>query len=209
MKTKIIIADDHLLLADGLEQILNSVPDFEVIAKVANGRLLMQALNTIVPDLILLDINMPYMNGLEAAKKIRQRMPDIKIVFLSMYFDAKLIAAAKEDGVKGFILKDIIAPLLKEKMIHIANGGTYFDLPFQKTSATPAWQQDDFANKLKLSPREIEIIKLIKLGQGNKQISAQLSLSIYTIETHRKNIYRKLNLKGVGELIQFASEHNI
>ncbi|TKC65009.1 response regulator transcription factor [Pedobacter hiemivivus] len=209
MKTKIIIADDHLLLADGLEQILNSVPDFEVIAKVANGRLLMQALNTIVPDLILLDINMPYMNGLEAAKKIRQRMPDIKIVFLSMYFDAKLIAAAKEDGVKGFILKDIIAPLLKEKMIHIANGDTCFDLPFQKTSTTPAWQQDDFANKLKLSPREIEIIKLIKLGQGNKQISAQLSLSIYTIETHRKNIYRKLNLKGVGELIQFASEHNI
>jgi DNA-binding CsgD family transcriptional regulator len=94
-------------------------------------------------------------------------------------------------------------------MIHIADGGTSFDLPFQKTSATPAWQQDDFANKLKLSPREIEIIKLIKLGQGNKQIFAQLSLSIYTIETHRKNIYRKLNLKGVGELIQFASEHNI
>lgn len=209
MKTKIIIADDHLLLADGLEQILNSVPDFEVIAKVANGKLLIQVLNTVVPDLILLDINMPYMNGLEAAKEIGRRMPDIKIVFLSMYFDAKLIASAKENGVKGFILKDIIAPLLKEKLIHVANGGTCFDLPFPQTSTEPVWQQDDFANNLKLSPREIEIIKLIKVGHGNKQISAQLGLSTYTIETHRKNIYRKLNLKGVGELIQFASDHNI
>lgn len=209
MKTKIIIADDHLLLADGLEQILNSVPDFEVIAKVANGKILMQVLNTIVPDLILLDINMPYMNGLDAAKEIGRRMPDIKIVFLSMYFDAKLIASAKENGVKGFILKDIIAPLLKEKLIHVANGGSCFDLPLPQTSTEPVWQQDDFANKLKLSPREIEIIKLIKVGHGNKQISAQLGLRIYTIETHRKNIYRKLNLKGVGELIQFASDHNI
>ncbi|MNK03758.1 Oxygen regulatory protein NreC [compost metagenome] len=209
MKTKIIIADDHLLLADGLEQILNSVPDFEVIAKVANGKLLIQVLNTIMPDLILLDINMPYMNGLDAAKEIGRRMPDIKIVFLSMYFDAKLIASAKENGVKGFILKDIIAPLLKEKLIHVANGGTCFDSPFPQTSTEPVWQQDDFANNLKLSPREIEIIKLIKVGHGNKQISAQLGLSTYTIETHRKNIYRKLNLKGVGELIQFASDHNI
>lgn len=209
MKTKIIIADDHLLLTDGLEQILNSVPDFEVIAKVANGKLLMQVLNTVLPDLILLDINMPYMNGLEAAKEIRRRMPAIKIVFLSMYFDAKLIASAKENGVKGFILKDIIAPLLKEKLIHIANGGTSFDLPFPQIATEAVWQQDDFANELKLSAREIEIIKLIKLGKGNKQISAELGLSTYTIETHRKNIYRKLNLKGVGELIQFASDHNI
>lgn len=209
MKTKIIIADDHLLLTDGLEQILNGVPDFEVIAKVPNGKVLMQVLNTLVPDLILLDINMPLMSGLQAAKRIRERMPDIKIVFLSMYYDAKLIAAAKEDGVKGFILKDIIAPLLKEKIIHIANGGTCFDLPLQQVSPEPDWQQDEFANELKLSTREIEIIKLIKLGKGNKQISTQLGLSTYTIETHRKNIYRKLNLKGIAELIKFASEHHI
>lgn len=209
MNTKIIIADDHLLFADGVEQILNSVPDFEVVAKVANGKLLMQVLNSITPDLVLLDINMPHMNGLEAAQKIRQRMPNIKIVFLSMYFDAKVITAAKDDGIKGFLLKDITAPLLKEKIMTIVNGGTSFDLRFHHESQPPAWQQDAFANELKLSAREIEIIKLIKLGIGNKQISTQLGLSVYTIETHRKNIYRKLNLQGVGELIKFANEHQI
>ena len=209
MKTKIIIADDHLLFTDGVEQILNSVPNFEVVAKAANGKLLMQALNVITPDLVLLDINMPFMNGLEAAKKIKQRLPEVKIVFLSMYFDNKVIATAKEDGVKGFLLKDITAPLLKEKMILIANGGTSFDLPFQHEQTAPTWQQDSFANELKLSAREIEIIKLIKLGMSSKQISTALFLSTYTIETHRKNIYRKLNIQGIAGLIQFANEHNI
>jgi DNA-binding NarL/FixJ family response regulator len=206
MKTKIIIADDHLLFADGVEQILNSVPNFEVIGKVANGKLLMQLLNSITPDLILLDINMPFMNGLEASKIIRQRMPDVKIVFLSMYFDAKIMASAKEDGVSGFLLKDITAPILKEKIISIANGNLSFD---HQLHQEPAWEEDQFAKELKLSAREIEIIRLIKSGMPNKQISTELKLSTYTIETHRKNIYRKLNLKGVGELIQFANEHKI
>jgi len=209
MKTKIIIADDHLLFADGVEQLLNHIPGFEVVAKVGNGKLLMQVLNSVTPDLVLLDVNMPHMNGLEAAKKIRLRMPNIKIVFLSMYFDPKVIAAAKEDGVKGFLLKDITAPLLKEKILMIVNGGTSFDLPFPIGTQLPAWQQDSFANELKLSAREIEIIKLIKIGHGNKQLSTTLGLSVYTIETHRKNIYRKLNLQGVGELIQFANDHQI
>lgn len=208
-KTKVIIADDHLLFADGVEQILNSIPNFEVIAKVGNGKLLMQALNTLNPDLVLLDINMPHMNGLEAAKKIRQRMPEIKIVFLSMYFDLKVIATAELDGAKGFLQKDITAPLLKEKMICIANGGTCFDLPQQKETNAPVWQQDNFANELKLSAREIEIIKLIKLGMSSKQISTELFLSTYTIETHRKNIYRKLDIQSIASLIQFANEHNI
>jgi len=209
MNTKIIVADDHLLFADGVEQILNSVPDFEVVAKVGNGKLLMQVLNSITPNLILMDINMPHMNGLEAAKKIRQRMPYVKIVFLSMYFDPKVMATLKEDGVKGFLLKDITAPLLKEKIQAIVNGGISFDLPCPNGIQLPAWQQDNFANEFKLSAREIEIIKLIKNGYGNKQLSTELGLSVYTIETHRKNIYRKLNLQGIGELIQFANENKI
>lgn len=206
MKTKIIIADDHLLFADGVEQILNSIPDFEVIGKVSNGKLLIQLLNSITPDLILLDINMPFMNGLEAAKKIRQRMPGVKIVFLSMYFDAKAMLNAKEDGVSGFLFKDITAPILKEKIISIVNGNLCFE---NYINQEPAWEQDQFAKELKLSAREIEIIRLIKSGMLNKQISTELKLSVYTIETHRKNIYRKLNLQGVGELIQFANEHKI
>jgi DNA-binding NarL/FixJ family response regulator len=208
MKTKVIIADDHPLFADGVEQIINSIPFFEVVAKVGNGKLLMQELNSIIPDLILLDINMPYMNGIEAAKEIKRRMPDIKIVFLSMYADSNIISAAKENGINGVLSKDITAPLLKECLMDVVNGNTSFPSSVQ-TTTEGIWQQDDFAKELKLSSREIEIIRLLKQGMSNKQVSGYLKLSVYTIETHRKNIYRKLNLQGLGELIQFANEHKI
>jgi DNA-binding NarL/FixJ family response regulator len=208
MKTKVIIADDHPLFADGVEQIINSIPYFEVVAKVGNGKLLMQELNSIIPDLILLDINMPYMNGIEAAKEIKRRMPDIKIVFLSMYADSNIISAAKENGINGVLSKDITAPLLKECLMDVVNGNTSFPSSVQNTTEG-IWQQDDFAKELKLSSREIEIIRLLKQGMSNKQVSGYLKLSVYTIETHRKNIYRKLNLQGLGELIQFANEHKI
>jgi DNA-binding NarL/FixJ family response regulator len=208
MKTKVIIADDHPLFADGVEQIINSIPFFEVVAKVGNGKLLMQELNSIIPDLILLDINMPYMNGIEAAKEIKRRMPDIKIVFLSMYADSNIISAAKENGINGVLSKDITAPLLKECLMDVVNGNTSFPSSVQNTTEG-IWQQDDFAKELKLSSREIEIIRLLKQGMSNKQVSGYLKLSVYTIETHRKNIYRKLNLQGLGELIQFANEHKI
>jgi DNA-binding NarL/FixJ family response regulator len=209
MSTKVIIADDHPLFADGVEQILNSIPHFEVVAKVGNGKLLMRELNRIIPDLVLLDINMPYMNGIEAAKEMRQRMPDLKIVFLSMYADLKVISTAKENGINGFLSKDITAPLLKECLIDVINGKTCFPPSIQNNTTEATWQQDEFARELKLSSREIEIIRLLKQGMSNKQVSGYLKLSVYTIETHRKNIYRKLNLQGLGELIQFANEHNI
>lgn len=209
MEIKVIIADDHLLLTDGLEQIINAIPGFKVVSKVGNGKSLMQVLNTITPTLILLDINMPYLNGIDAAKKIRRQMPEVKIVFLSMYFDAKLIATAKNEGIRGFLLKDITAPELRNRLQAISSGVLSFDLPQLKSPAAPVSQQDSFANELKLSQREIEIIRLIRDGMINKEISNTLKLSIYTIETHRKNIYRKLNLYGIGELISFANAHGI
>jgi DNA-binding NarL/FixJ family response regulator len=149
------------------------------------------------------------MNGVEAAKEMRQRIPDLKIVFLSMYVDSKVIAAAKENGINGFLSKDITAPLLKQRLIDVINGKTCFPPSVQNNTTEAPWQQDGFARELKLSAREIEIIRLLKQGMSNKQVSGYLKLSIYTIETHRKNIYRKLNLQGLGELIQFANEHNL
>ena len=210
--TKVIIADDHSLFADGMEQILNGMPGFEVLAKVTNGKLLLQALNTLEPHLILLDINMPFLNGIDAAMAIKAKMPEIKIVFLSMYFDLKIMALIKDNGFNGFIIKDTTAPLLKNVLLDIMKGQTGFLLPeqyLQKDHGAPSHQVDDFANAFKLSAREIEIIQLIKAGRQTKQIADTLSLSSHTIETHRKNIYRKLNLQGVAELISFATKNNL
>ncbi|MBC7509148.1 MAG: response regulator transcription factor [Ferruginibacter sp.] len=210
--TKVIIADDHSLFADGLEQILNGMAGFEVMAKVTNGKLLLQILNRLEPDLILLDINMPFLNGIDSAMAIKVKMPNVKIVFLSMYFDLKILALIKDNGFNGFIIKDTTAPLLKNVLLDIMKGKTSFLLPeqyVQKSQNSIHIKNDGFANAFKLSAREIEIIHLIKDGLHTKQIADDLHLSNHTIETHRKNIYRKLNLQGLGELISFASKNNL
>lgn len=207
--TKIIIADDHTLFADGLEQIVQSLEDFEVIAKVTDGKMLLQKLNTIVPDIILMDINMPWLNGMEAAEKIIQLFPQIKIIFISMYCNAQLIEQAKTIGARGFIMKNITAPELKETIINIKNGAVvYAGLPAASNDAIP--QTDDpFLLQYKLTPKEVQIIKLIKEGNATKQIAALLELSTYTIETHRKNINRKLNVRSTAELIAITHKFNI
>lgn len=200
-KIKVILAEDHLLFADGVEQILGSVPGIEVIAKVSHGKLLMQTLNNQIPDLLLLDINMPFMDGLEAARLIKTRLPNIKIIFLSMYWDSKILAFVKEHNINGFIMKTVMAMDLKEAIQKVINGQTVFLLPEHVHKGEMSYPDDEFGKQFKLSPRETEIIKLIKEGNSTKQISELLFLSAHTVETHRKNIFRKLQVKNVAELI--------
>lgn len=205
----VIIADDHALFADGIEQILLSLSGFEVLAKVNNGKLLLQALNRLKPDLILLDINMPFMDGMEAALIIKKQSPEIKVVLLSMYYDAKIITTAKTNHIDGFIIKDITAPELKNAILNVMSGQQVFILPQAIRENVQSKITDSFLDRYKLSVREIEIINLIRKGKSNKEIAYELELSNYTIETHRKNIYRKLDLQGTAELIQFAIKYNL
>lgn len=205
----VIIADDHALFADGIEQILLSLSGFEVLAKVNNGKLLLQVLNRLKPDLILLDINMPYMDGMEAALIIKKQSPEIKVVLLSMYYDTKIITTAKTNHIDGFIVKDITAPELKSAILNVMSGQQVFILPEAIRENVNSKITDSFLDRYKLSVREIEIINLIRKGKSNKEIAYELELSNYTIETHRKNIYRKLDLQGTAELIQFAIKYNL
>lgn len=203
-KTRIIIADDHTLFADGLEQIIKTLDGFEVVGKVTDGKMLMQRLNSVVPDMILMDINMPFLNGLEATQKILVMYPNIKIIFISMYANTQLIEQAKNMSVAGYIMKDVTAPVLKEAIINANNGIAVF--PSSKVIvAEPRFKdsRDNFVSQFKLSPREMDIIHLIKQGYASKQIANDLELSIYTVETHRKNIYRKLNVQSSAELLAF------
>lgn len=208
-KIKVIIADDHSLFADGLEQIILSLPDFEVIAKPTNGRLLLQMLNRLTPDLILLDMNMPYMDGLEAAKIIKTNNHQVKIIIISMYYDNKLINTFKNQNIDGYIIKDTTAPVLKETILEVLKGNPTFVLPESQKNKISPLVKDSFQEKFKLSVREIEIIKLIKEGHSSKQIASELELSVFTIDTHRKNIYRKLSVQGTAELISFAVKQNV
>ena len=204
-KTSIIIADDHTLFSDGLEQIISTMKGFEVIAKVTDGKMLLQKINKKVPDMILMDVNMPYFDGIEAAKKIIILFPDIKIIFISMYNNQELIEKARKMAVSGYIFKDITAPVLKETILNVKNGIQVLPQPSEVV------HQQNFKNnkedifiQFKLSPRELDILNLIKTGKSSKQMASILELSIYTIETHRKNIYRKLNVQSTAELVAFV-----
>ncbi|WP_199121196.1 response regulator transcription factor [Pedobacter sp. ASV28] len=206
---KVIIADDHALFADGLEQIVGKLPNFEVLAKVNNGKLLIQRLNVLLPDLILMDLNMPYLNGLEAAEMIKKHRPGIKIIIISMYCDNRILDILKQKEIDAFIIKDSTAPILKQAILDVLEGKQVFISPSSEKKAINKLFTDTFEDLFKLGAREIEIIKLIRDGKSTKQIAYDLELSIYTIETHRKNIYRKLGIQGTAELINFANKHNL
>jgi DNA-binding NarL/FixJ family response regulator len=206
---KIVVADDHQLFADGLEQLLLTLRDSTVIGKVKDGKSLMRFLNRSTPDLILMDINMPQMDGLTTAKEIRTLFPAIKIIFITMYYDPNIISICKEQGVHGYVTKDTTADVMKEAITAVMAGGTvYLD---KETQMEPknAFRDDDFIQKFKLSPRELEIIGQIKTGATSKQIAEQLGLSELTIETHRKNIFRKLGFRSMADLIRFACEQGL
>jgi DNA-binding NarL/FixJ family response regulator len=207
---KLVLADDHQLFVDGVEQILSNSEEFEVLAKAENGKVLMQILNRLKPDIVLLDINMPFMTGMEAAQQIKKTISNVKIVFLSMYYDSKIISLAKQYGVDGFIIKNTTATELKNALLRVMNGETVYVFAndyLQPSSAEV--NDDDFVKRFKISPRELEIIQLIKQGKSTKEIAEELSLSVFTIETHRKNIFRKLKIASLGQLISFAVENNI
>jgi DNA-binding NarL/FixJ family response regulator len=162
-----------------------------------------------VPDLILLDINMPYMDGLQAVTEIRKKLPNIKVVFISMYHDAKIIAFCKQNNINGYLPKDITSNVLKSSIDSVIKGDVIylFEKNLEKQSLKSP--DDNFIHKFKLSPKEIEIIHLIKKGLTSKQIGQTLFSSEFTIETHRKNIFRKLNVKSVGALVQFANDQKL
>lgn len=205
---KVVIADDHTLFAEGVQQILLSLSGFEVLEIVNNGKLLLQVLNRLNPHLILLDINMPLMNGIDAAVVIKKQSPDIKVILLSMYHDAKMIASVST-SIDGFIMKDITAPELKTAILNVMNGQQVFIIPKTLPLNENTKIDDSFLSRYKLTAREIEIIRLIRTGKSSKEIAMELELSNYTIETHRKNIYRKLGLQKTAELIKFANDHHI
>lgn len=201
---KVIIADDHVLFADGLEQIVNNTPGFEVIAKVANGKMLMQTLNRLQPDMVLLDINMPLMDGLESALQIKKKFGDVKIIFISMHYDARYKTFIKDHDIGGFVVKNIGAPDLREALQKVIKGQKVFIPPSEMQQPIGNLPETGYMKLYKLTRTEIEIIELIADGYSTKMIADKRKLSHLTIESHRKNIYRKLNAKNMADVVAFA-----
>jgi DNA-binding NarL/FixJ family response regulator len=202
----IIIADDHPLMTEGLTSIIHSETSYRVTQCIHDGKALLHLLNTQKPTLILLDINMPKINGIEAAKEIRARFPQILIVCISMYTDKHIYTTLKEIGVNGFIPKLSDGKIFTDTITSVLQGNTVFvEEKEEKQQTHPL--ADSFQNTIKLSTREIEVLRLIKKGLTTKAISESLNLSTHTVDTHRKNICRKLNLTNPNALIKFAFDN--
>ena len=206
MKQKLLIADDHTLFNEGIKQLLSD--NYEIVAQVYDGKGVLPAIHLKSPDVILLDINLPSINGFDLAKEIKRSFESLKIIFLSMYDENKFIEQAQQLHVHGYMLKHSTKEELIESIESVLSDKIYYD-PKLKKSHSSLHHEDFFVKQFSLTPREIEIIKLIKIGMDTANIAEKLFLSEETVKSHRKNIYFKLNINKVAELIAFADKNGI
>lgn len=208
MKKKIIIADDHEMFRDGLRSLLNNAGQWEISKLVSDGEEVIKALENEHFDLVLMDINMPVMNGLDASEIIRKRFPLVKILILSMFNDVKNIQKVMKIGAQGYLLKDSSKSELIEGINVVLDGGTYFVDQVKEVLISGLRSEARFT-EVKLSKRELMILKLICLEYTTHQIAIEMDLSTHTVDTHRKNILSKTGTKNSIGLLKFAIENGI
>lgn len=206
---KIAIADDHTLFAKGLEGLLEEQADFEVQEIFPNGQELVDYLKTNAVDIVLTDLNMPVLDGFGVIDNLKKKKLGPKVVVLSMYDDQKMYKECVKKGADAFLLKDSDPDELVFTIHEVLEGRHVLNFERVLKQANPSSFFDAFREKYKLSKRESEIIHLIKEGNMNKEIAKLLSLSIQTIETHRKNIHLKLQVTSRIELINKIHEMNL
>lgn len=208
--TRILLIDDHHLFNEGLKRLFDEQDDILVCGQVFRADDVMVTINDLKPHLILLDINLQSVNGIDLGKKILVDFPLIRIIMLTMYNQIKLLEETRKAGLHGYLLKDATTVELLRCIRTVLTGQTVFDDNLLRVSEpVEDLFGDDFARRLNLTFREVEIIQLIKAGFTNEQIADDLHISAFTVKTHRKNIYFKLEVSNVVELIQFAVKHGL
>ena len=207
-QVRILLADDHNVMRRGLRLLLETRPEFSVVAEASDGRQAVEQAKATTPDVAVLDIGMPNLNGIEAARQISSSLPRTAIVILSMHSDEGYVLRALKAGAKGYLLKDSSEGDLVQAVKAVSDGKAFFSPEISRVLAA------DYVREIKargvadsyelLTAREREILQLLAEGKSNKDIAALWNLSLYTIETHRKNLQDKLNLHSFPELILYA-----
>jgi two-component system response regulator NreC len=210
---RILLADDHTLLRQGLRKILQERPDWEVVAEAGDGREAVRQTLAVQPDIAILDIGMPLLNGIEATRQIVRRLPDIHVLILSMHANEAYIVQALKAGAKGYLLKDSADTDLIRGVAAVASGKSFFSPAVAKVML------DDYVRHLtekgiadrfdSLSEREREIFQLVAEGHSNKEIAELLSVSPTTVETHRAHILQKLDVHNTAELVLYAVRRGV
>ena len=205
---RILLADDHTVVRKGLRLLLESVPEFQVIADAADGRDAVSLAEQHRPEVVVMDVAMPILNGIEAARQITAKQPSTAIVFLSMHGDESYVLRALKAGARAYLLKDSAEYDLIQAVKAVSEGKAFFSPAISKMLVEDYMRQmqergveDSFEL---LTTREREVLQLLAEGKNNKDVAALLNLSLYTVETHRSNIFQKLNLHSQAELILYA-----
>lgn len=207
-RIRIVLADDHSVVRQGFRMILTAQPDMAVIGEAANGREAVELAEKLQPDLIVLDVSMPELNGIEAARRIAEALPRCRILALSMHRDSVYVREILRAGAHGYLLKDGIDQDLLSAVRAVAQGQGYLS-PAVSDAVLSDYRRHVTDPIDLLSSREREVLQLIAEGKTNKEIATDLNLSVYTVESHRGRIMEKLNLHSAGELIRFAIRNGL
>lgn len=213
IRIRVLIADDHAILRDGIRALLEDEPDIDVVAEAEDGRWAVEQARKLHPDVVLMDIAMPLLNGLEATRQIKRDFPATHVLILTMHDDAEYVERVLEAGASGYVLKHAAGRELITAIRAVAGGGAFFSPSIarhvlegyvgRRDGPTGHDPYDD------LTPREREILQLVVEGYTNREIAEMLTLSIKTIKTHRLNLMQKLDIHDRGELIKYAIHKGI
>ncbi len=208
MSIRVLIADDHKIMLAGLRSLLEKQTDFEVVGEAENGRKAVQMAQEKTPDVVVMDVSMPDLNGIEATMQIVESLPGTRVIALSMHSDKRFVMGMLRAGASGYLLKDCASQELANAIVQVAGGKKYLSPEITGVVI------DDFllggsseevtTAASPLSPREREVLQLIAEGWSTKQIASHLYVSIKTIETHRRQIMRKLDLHAIADLTKYA-----
>jgi two-component system, NarL family, response regulator NreC len=207
-KTRILLADDHSVVRQGFRLILSSQSDFEVIGEAANGREAVDLAGSLQPDIIVMDVSMPELNGIEATRRLGEVSPKTRVLALSMHKDSVYVREILRAGARGYLLKDSIDSDLIAAVRAVANGDGYLS-PAVSDAVLSDYRKHVTDPIDLLTSREREVLQMIAEGKTNKEIANTLNLSVYTVEAHRGRIMEKLNLHSTGELVRFAIRNGL
>ncbi|XDA99658.1 response regulator transcription factor [Sulfitobacter sp. LCG007] len=203
-RIRVLVADDHPMVAEGIQSILESYDDLDVLGSCNSGQAVISALEHMTPDVILMDLNMPGMGGLAATEIVLERRPEVRVLILSMHDNAEYISTALSHGAMGYILKDVPTDEIKAAIDTVMAGKRYLC-----TGAQGSLEPTDDGTREALTTREQTILLQLAQGRSNKDVAHALDISVRTVETHRKNIKRKLGISSTAGLTRYALEHGV
>lgn len=203
-RIRIILVDDHRLVRAGIRSLLEKLPDIEVVAEASDGTEAIELISKHKPDVVLMDLAMPVLNGLEATRQLARELPEVRIIILSIYADEEHVYQALRAGATGYLLKGAAIQELEVAIRAVAKGETYLSPPVSKPLISAYIERTQAGRTDRLSPRQVEVLQLIAQGKTTKEVALTLNVSVKTIETHRAALMTRLGVRDVAGLVRYA-----